>query len=80
VYSVLSPGFFASYWSAGFGIFLQVSALASHWLEYCENFTPTPEKNEQYCVNHSEKTNTRRCFMFSRKKILLKKLMRAAKI
>ena len=27
------PGFLASYWSAGFGTFLQVSALASHWLE-----------------------------------------------
>ncbi len=25
--------FVASYWSAGFGTFLQVSALASHWLE-----------------------------------------------
>jgi hypothetical protein len=24
---------FASYWSAGFGTFLQALALASHWLE-----------------------------------------------
>ncbi len=29
---VLSPGFLDSYWSAGFGTFFQVSALASHWL------------------------------------------------
>jgi hypothetical protein len=40
---VLSPGFLTSYWSAGFGTFPQVSALASHWLEDCENFMPTPE-------------------------------------
>jgi hypothetical protein len=26
-------------WSAGFGTFLQVSALASHWLEDCANFS-----------------------------------------
>jgi hypothetical protein len=32
--------FVASYWSAGFGTYLQVSALASHWLEHCANFTP----------------------------------------
>jgi hypothetical protein len=42
---VLSPGFLASYLSAGFGRFLQVLALASHWLEDCVNFTPTPEKS-----------------------------------
>jgi hypothetical protein len=30
---VLSPGFLDSYWSAGFGKFIYVSALASHWLE-----------------------------------------------
>ncbi len=29
-----------SYWSAGFGTFLQISAPASHWLEDCANFTP----------------------------------------
>jgi hypothetical protein len=29
---VLSPSFFASYWSAGFRRFLQVLALGSHWL------------------------------------------------
>jgi len=45
---LLNPGFLASYWSAGFGRFLQVSALASHWQQDCANFTPTPE----------EKTNT----------------------
>ncbi len=44
---VLSPGFLVSYWSAEF---LQVSVLASHWLEYCAsqrqkkttNTAPTP--------------------------------------
>jgi hypothetical protein len=39
---------------AGFGRFLQVSALASHWLEDCANFTPTLEENVLYSVNHSE--------------------------
>ncbi len=34
----------SSNWSAGFGRFFQVSALASHWLEDYENFTPTPEE------------------------------------
>jgi hypothetical protein len=48
----ISPGFLASYLSAGFGAYLQVSALASHWLEDCANFTPTPEKNDQYSANH----------------------------
>jgi hypothetical protein len=37
----------------GFVDFLQVSALASHWLEDCANFTPTPEENDQYSANHS---------------------------
>jgi hypothetical protein len=50
---VLSPGFLAFNWSAGFGPFLQVSALASHWLEDCANFTPTQEENDQYSANHS---------------------------
>jgi hypothetical protein len=27
---------------------LQVSALASHWLEDCANFTATPDENDQY--------------------------------
>jgi hypothetical protein len=40
--------FLACYLSAGFGTFLQVSALASHWLENCANFTPNPEENDQY--------------------------------
>jgi hypothetical protein len=35
------------------GRFLQVSALASHWLEDCANFTPTPVENDQYRANHS---------------------------
>jgi hypothetical protein len=30
------------------GRFLQVSAYASHWLEDCANFTPTPEEHNQY--------------------------------
>ncbi len=30
--NVLNTGFFASYWSAGFGRFLQASGFASHWL------------------------------------------------
>jgi hypothetical protein len=47
----LSPRFLVSYWSAGFGTFLQVSALASQWLEDCGNFTPTPEKTDQYSAN-----------------------------
>jgi hypothetical protein len=42
---VLNPGFLASYCSAGFGRFLHVSALASHWLEVCANLMPTPGKN-----------------------------------
>ncbi len=42
------PGFLASYWSAGFGTLLQVSAFALHWLEDCENFTPTSKDNNQY--------------------------------
>jgi hypothetical protein len=49
---VLSPGFLASYWSALFGTFLQVSAGASRWLEDWANFTPTPEENDQYIANH----------------------------
>jgi hypothetical protein len=37
---------FASYWSAGFGAFLQLSALSSHLLEDCANIPPTPEEND----------------------------------
>ncbi len=40
---VLGPGFLASYWLTG--IFLQVSVLATYWLEDCANFTPTLEEN-----------------------------------
>ncbi len=32
-------GIVSSFWSAEFETFLQVSALASHWLEDCANFT-----------------------------------------
>jgi hypothetical protein len=53
VVCVLSPCFLISYWSAGFGTFLQVLALAPHWLENFAYFTPTPEKNDQYSANHS---------------------------
>ncbi len=35
---ILCPGFLTPYWSAAFGTFLKVSALASHWLEDCANF------------------------------------------
>ncbi len=43
--------------SAGFGTFLQVSALASH----CANFTPKPEENDQYSANYSEcKTSSKK--------------------
>ncbi len=49
---VLSLGFLASYWSVGFGTFLQVSALASHWLKDCANCKlysmPIPEENDKY--------------------------------
>jgi hypothetical protein len=48
VYFTLSactcPGILAFYRSAGFGRFIQVPALASHWLEDCANFTPAPEE------------------------------------
>jgi hypothetical protein len=43
--------FLASYWSAIFGRFLQVSALASHWLADCTNYTPTPGDNNKYSAN-----------------------------
>jgi hypothetical protein len=43
----------ASYWSVGFGTFLQVSAFASHWLEKRVNFTPMPEENHQYSANQA---------------------------
>jgi len=46
--------FTCSLWSAGFETFLQVSALDSHWLEDFANFTPTPEKNDQYSANYSQ--------------------------
>jgi hypothetical protein len=39
-------------WSAGFGRFLQVSALASHWLEDCANFTPTQEEMTKISSYH----------------------------
>ena len=39
--------------SAEFDRFLQVLTLASHWLEDCANFTPTPEENDQRRVSHS---------------------------
>ena len=49
----LVRGFLAFNWSAGFGTFLQVSALASNWLEDCANITPKQEENDQYSANYS---------------------------
>jgi hypothetical protein len=46
---LLALAFLAFNWSAGFGAFLQVSALASHWLDDCVIFMPTLEKS----TNHS---------------------------
>jgi hypothetical protein len=33
--------------------FFRYRPFASHWLEDCANFTPTPEENDQYSANHS---------------------------
>jgi hypothetical protein len=49
----LGSDFIDFYWSTGFGRFLQLSALASHWLKDYANFTQTPEENDQYSVNQS---------------------------
>jgi hypothetical protein len=46
-------GFLVSYWSEGFGTFLQVSALVSHWLKDYVNFSPTLEENDQYSASYS---------------------------
>jgi len=46
--------------SAGFGTFLQVSALASH----CANFTPKPEENDQYSANYSECNTSSKTFHY----------------
>ena len=43
---VLSPSFLAPYWSEGFETFL-----ASHWVKFCANFTPTPEGNDKNSAN-----------------------------
>jgi hypothetical protein len=56
-----TPDFLASDWSSGFGRFLQVSALASHWLKDCANFMPTPEENDQYNANHSYRRAIQAC-------------------
>jgi hypothetical protein len=56
VYVVLitvSPGFRASYWSAGFGHFFRLSVFPFHWLEHCAILLPTPEENDQYSAIHS---------------------------
>jgi hypothetical protein len=37
----------------GFGKFLQVLTLTSHWLNDFANFTPTLEENNQYSANYS---------------------------
>jgi hypothetical protein len=49
---IKKTGFLAFNWSAEFGKFLQVPALASHWLEDCAN-SPTLEANDQCSANHS---------------------------
>ncbi len=54
IFSRKQQPFLNSYWSAGCGAFLQVSALASPWLDDCANFTPTPEENDQFSGNHSQ--------------------------
>jgi hypothetical protein len=51
--NVWCASFLAFYWSAGFWTFLQVSALASHWLEDCANVTPTPEENDHATQSQS---------------------------
>jgi hypothetical protein len=48
---VLSPRFLASFWSAGFGAFLQVLAFAFHSLKDCANFTAMPGENNQYSAS-----------------------------
>ncbi len=61
---VLSPGFLVFNWSARFGTFLQVSALASHWMEDCANFTPTPAgekrpiKRQPLLMQHKQHVNS----------------------
>jgi hypothetical protein len=37
----------------GLGHFFRILVLASHWLEDCANFTPTPKENDQYSANYS---------------------------
>jgi len=44
----------ASYWSAGFGTFLQALALASHWLEDFASYMPTQVENYEYSDTHSK--------------------------
>ncbi len=50
--AVCSPGFLPFYWSAGFETFLQVAAIASHWLEDCAMCKFYTGGN-QYSANHS---------------------------
>jgi hypothetical protein len=39
------------------GTFLQVSALASHWLDDCANCMPAAEENDKYSANHKQQAN-----------------------
>jgi hypothetical protein len=42
-----------SYWSAGFGTFLQAQTLASHWLEDFASCVQMTVDNYQYNATHS---------------------------
>jgi hypothetical protein len=44
----------ASYWPAGFGRFLQVSALSSHWLADCANFRAIQAASQSTFVNEQK--------------------------
>ncbi len=55
---VLNPGFLASCWSAGLSRFLQISALASHWLADCANFTGKQQIQRQLLlVQYKQQAN-----------------------
>ncbi len=47
-----------------FGTFLQVLALASHWLEDCANCTPMAQENDQYSADRSKCNTTASQFTF----------------
>jgi hypothetical protein len=51
--------FLTSYWSAGFGTILQVSTIASHWLENCAMHNYTPHGNDKKTANIIKPMQTR---------------------